>query len=54
MNANFGIIAPFEKKVKGGKKNRNAAYAERSLAMIREACGISEPTDENYTGCNER
>ena len=54
MNANFGIIAPFEKKVKGGKKNRNAAYAERSLAMIKETCGISEATDENHTGCNER
>ena len=34
MNANFGIIAPFDKKIKGGKKNRNAAYAERSLAVI--------------------
>ncbi len=34
MNANFGIIAPFDKKVKGGKKNRNAAYAERSLALL--------------------
>jgi len=34
MNANFGIIAPFETKIKGGKKNRNAAYAERSLAVI--------------------
>jgi len=27
-------IAPFEKKVKGGKKMRNEAYAERSLAII--------------------
>ena len=34
MNANFGIIAPFEKKVKGGKKLRNEAYAERSLEII--------------------
>ena len=34
MNANFGIIAPFDKKVKGGKKNRNEAYAERSLEII--------------------
>ena len=31
MNANFGIIPPLEKKVKGGKKFRNEAYAERSL-----------------------
>ena len=35
MNANFGIIAPLEKKVKGGKKFRNAAYAERSLELLR-------------------
>ncbi len=34
MNANFGIIAPLDKKVKGGKKNRNAVYAERSLDVI--------------------
>jgi folate-dependent tRNA-U54 methylase TrmFO/GidA len=35
MNANFGIIAPFEKKIKGGKKLRNEAYAERSLGIIK-------------------
>ena len=34
MNANFGIIAPFDKKIKGGKRARNEAYAERSLAVI--------------------
>ena len=34
MNANFGIIAPFEKKIKGGKKCRNEAYAQRSLEII--------------------
>ena len=34
MNANFGIIAPFDKKIKGGKRMRNEAYAERSLAII--------------------
>lgn len=36
MNANFGIIAPFDRKIKGGKKNRNEAYAERSLKIIRD------------------
>ena len=36
MNANFGIIAPFDKKVKGGKKARNEAYATRSLEIIKE------------------
>ena len=35
MNANFGIIAPFEKKVKGGKRNRNEAYAERSVEIVK-------------------
>ena len=34
MNANFGIIAPFDKKIKGGKRVRNEAYAERSLDVI--------------------
>ncbi|MBE6599394.1 MAG: methylenetetrahydrofolate--tRNA-(uracil(54)-C(5))-methyltransferase (FADH(2)-oxidizing) TrmFO [Ruminococcaceae bacterium] len=32
MNANFGIIPPLEQKVKGGKKFRNEAYANRALA----------------------
>jgi len=39
MNANFGIIAPLDKKVKGGKKFRNEAYAERSLEIIKEKYG---------------
>ena len=34
MNANFGIIAPFDKKIKGGKRARNEAYAVRSLELI--------------------
>ena len=34
MNANFGIIAPFDKKIKGGKRVRNEAYANRSLSII--------------------
>lgn len=54
MNANFGIIAPLDKKVKGGKKNRNAVYAERSLSLISKPFCFSEPTDENSVGCNER
>ena len=36
MNANFGIITPLEKKVKGGKKFRNEAYSERALAIIKD------------------
>lgn len=34
MNANFGIVAPLDKKVKGGKKFRNEAIAERSLEIV--------------------
>ena len=39
MNANFGIIAPLEKKVKGGKRFRNEAYAQRSLEIVDEFIG---------------
>ncbi len=34
MNANFGIIPPLEHKVKGGKKFRNEAYANRALSAV--------------------
>ena len=34
MNANFGIIAPLGRKVKGGKKYRNEAYAQRALEQV--------------------
>ena len=40
MNANFGIIAPFEKKIKGGKRNRNEAYAARSLEIVQRDFGF--------------
>ncbi len=36
MNANFGIIPPLDRKVKGGKTARNEAYAERALLLIDE------------------
>ncbi len=36
MNVNFGIIAPLEHKVKGGKKLRNAAIGERCLEKVKE------------------
>ena len=42
MNANFGIIAPFDKKIKGGKRNRNEAYAVRSLEIIDSYKGFFE------------
>ena len=34
MNANFGIVAPFDCKIKGGKRMYKIAYGERSLARI--------------------
>lgn len=34
MNANFGIIAPLDKKIKGGKRPRYDAYAARALEEI--------------------
>ncbi|MGI6195154.1 MAG: methylenetetrahydrofolate--tRNA-(uracil(54)-C(5))-methyltransferase (FADH(2)-oxidizing) TrmFO [Eubacteriales bacterium] len=36
MNANFGIVEPLGYRVKGGKRAKNAALAERSLAEIDE------------------
>ena len=48
MNANFGIIAPFDKKIKGGKKNRNEAYATRSLEIISSAFSFLN-NNENFS-----
>ena len=48
MNANFGIIAPFDKKIKGGKKNRNEAYAARSLEIISSAFSFLN-NNENFS-----
>jgi len=48
MNANFGIIPPLEKKVKGGKAARNDAYAARALAFAKELrSSLFENTEEN-------
>ena len=38
MNANFGIVPPLDKRVRGGKKARNEALAARSLAALGEFC----------------
>ena len=40
MNANFGIIAPLERKVKGGKTARNEALSERALSLIDELSSV--------------
>ncbi len=34
MNVNFGIIPPLDRKVKGGKRFRNAALSERALEEL--------------------
>ena len=39
MNANFGIVAPLEYKVKGGKKARNEEIAKRALNIIEQMKG---------------
>ncbi len=39
MNANFGILPPLDKKVKGGKRARNDAYVIRSLDLIKTVRG---------------
>ena len=36
MNANFGIVASLERKVKGGKKARNEEIAKRALSIIKD------------------
>ena len=51
MNANFGIIAPLDHKVKGGKKYRNEAYAQRALERITQICEefyTKEPKHEDH------
>lgn len=39
MNANFGIVAPLDYKVKGGKKARNEEIAKRAISTINELKG---------------
>ena len=39
MNANFGIIAPLEHRVRGGKRARNEEYARRSIEVITKMIG---------------
>ncbi len=44
MNANFGMIAPLDKKVKGGKKMRNFAYAERAISIAKQIAEEALPS----------
>ena len=36
MNANFGIVPPLDKKIRGGKAARNEALSARSLELIEQ------------------
>ncbi|MCQ2431441.1 MAG: methylenetetrahydrofolate--tRNA-(uracil(54)-C(5))-methyltransferase (FADH(2)-oxidizing) TrmFO, partial [Clostridia bacterium] len=45
MNANFGLIPPLEKKVKGGKKARNDAYAARACTLAAQCAEELFPTE---------
>ena len=47
MNINFGIISPLDHRVKG-KRNKNAAISERSLAMIDEIMKGELFTNEDH------
>ena len=48
MNVNFGIIAPPEQRVKGGKSAKNQYLAERSLGVIAGLVSmINEETEVN-------
>ena len=40
MNANFGVVAPLETRVKGGKRMRNEALARRSLEETDRLAGM--------------
>ena len=37
MNANFGLVPPLGRKVKGGKRARGEAMGERALGYVKEA-----------------
>lgn len=45
MNANFGLVRALDRKVKGGKRARNEAIAERAIEYIKEKVGCTDITD---------
>ena len=47
MNANFGIIEPLGRKVKGGKAAKNQALADRSLEFIDNLRGGNSNEENN-------
>ena len=42
MNANFGLVKPLEKRVRGGKRARYDALSERALKQIDTSAGALE------------
>jgi methylenetetrahydrofolate--tRNA-(uracil-5-)-methyltransferase len=46
MNANFGLVPPLEKKVKGGKLARYEKVAERALKVLDVFLGVEETDTE--------
>ncbi len=46
MNANFGIVTPLEHRVKGGKKAKNEALAQRAIEIISEYRDALKRSDE--------
>ena len=42
MNVNFGIMPPLGYRVKGGKRNKNAILARRSLELLAPLCEAAE------------
>lgn len=52
MNANFGLMPPLAKKVKGGKRGRNDAFALRAVASAKQTSNIlfgTTYTDDNLS-----
>ncbi len=41
MNINFGIMPPLGYRVKGGKRNKNAVLAQRSLELLEPLCAAA-------------
>ena len=42
MNANFGLVAPLGRKVKGGKRARGEAMGVRALELIKTMTGNAD------------
>jgi folate-dependent tRNA-U54 methylase TrmFO/GidA len=50
MNVNFGIIPPLGRRVRGGKRVKNAELAKRALSALPEAALAEERQGESHEG----